>query len=86
MQRQHPLTSALVLALYFQMTTPPPAQAYFDATTGAYLIQMVFGFGAAVWIVLRGAIFKMRGKKMPDQAAAETPAGERAGATEATDP
>lgn len=54
MNRIAPLLSnclALFAIYYFLM--PAPAYGYFDLGTGTYMIQMLLGFGAAVWLSMR---------------------------------
>lgn len=52
----------LALALYWLFVAAPAAEAYFDLSTGAYLVQMIFGFLAAFWLSFRNTLFKKKPK------------------------
>jgi hypothetical protein len=60
------LTNCLVLFAIYYFITPPPALGYFDLGTGTYMLQMILGFGAAVWLSLRTSFIRYgRNKKKP---------------------
>lgn len=52
------LGNALLLAIYFYFATPPAAHAYFDLGTGAYMLQLVFGVGAAFFLSFRQQVMR----------------------------
>jgi len=86
MNRIAPLLSnclALFAIYYFLM--PAPAYGYFDLGTGTYMIQMLLGFGAAVWLSMRTswirfgrASGKAKAAASPDSGAAAPEAGDSA--------
>ena len=47
----------LLTIYYFGLAAP--AHAYFDLGTGTYLLQMILGFGAAMWLALRTSMIKI---------------------------
>ncbi|MBN9394578.1 MAG: hypothetical protein J0H83_04985 [Candidatus Melainabacteria bacterium] len=61
-----------IFAVYWLMFAPPPAEAYFDLSTGAYLVQMIFGFLAAFWLSFRNTLFKKKPKKSQDEKAGDS--------------
>jgi hypothetical protein len=50
-----PMKHALLLAVFLYFLAPCPAHAYFDLGTGTYMLQLLFAFGAAVWISFRNS-------------------------------
>jgi len=46
-------TNCLALLAFYYFLTPPPALGYFDLGTGTYMLQMILGFGAAIWLSMR---------------------------------
>ncbi len=57
-------TNCLVLLAIYYFLTPPPALGYFDLGTGTYMLQMILGFGAAIWLSMRTSWIRFgRGKK-----------------------
>jgi hypothetical protein len=84
-------TNCLALFAIYYFLTPPPALGYFDLGTGTYMLQMLLGFGAAIWLSMRTSWIRfgrMRKKGTADnkESASEpppTPAAEGAGDSEA---
>ncbi len=70
------LTGGFLLAAYYQVSAPSPAHAYFDPSTGAYIMQMIFGFGAAVWLAFRSFLNK-HGKKVETPSLPEKDSSEK---------
>lgn len=58
MLKQLPVLNALWLALVWLVFVPCPAHAYFDLGTGTYMVQLIFGFGAAFLLSLKHKWFK----------------------------
>ncbi|HEY9772970.1 MAG TPA: hypothetical protein V6C81_04110 [Planktothrix sp.] len=62
------LLDVLTLFLIYYLVIPPPAHAYFDLGVGAYMLQLVFGFGAAFWLSLKSKMMrKYKARKTADQ-------------------
>jgi hypothetical protein len=61
------LGNAFLLAIYFSIATPPAAHAYFDLGTGTYMLQLVFGVGAAFFLSFRQQVMRKFnwGKRKP---------------------
>jgi len=61
------LGNAVLLALYCYVAMPAPAHAYFDLGTGAYMLQMIFGVGAAFFLSFKHQIARKLnwGKRKP---------------------
>ncbi|MBU6451923.1 MAG: hypothetical protein KGS72_09115 [Cyanobacteria bacterium REEB67] len=57
------LSNCLALFAIYYLLMPAPAYGYFDLGTGTYIIQMVLGFGAAVWLSLRTSWIRFDRKK-----------------------
>jgi hypothetical protein len=68
------LGNAVLLALYFYVAVPAPAHAYFDLGTGAYMLQLIFGVGAAFFLSFRQQVARKLGlgKPKPTADAAQT--------------
>ena len=71
------LTNCLALLAIYYFIIPPPALGYFDLGTGTYMVQMLLGMGAAIWLSMRTSWIRIgRKKKQPasdNNLAAETP-------------
>ena len=60
--------NAVLLAAIWYLLLPSPALAYFDLGFGTYMMQLIFGFGAAAFLALRSSLqrkFKGWMKKEP---------------------
>jgi hypothetical protein len=57
------LSNCLALFAIYYLLLPAPAYGYFDLGTGTYIIQMVLGFGAAIWLSLRTSWIRFDRKK-----------------------
>jgi hypothetical protein len=51
---------AVILTAIWFVLLPAPAQAYFDVNTGTYILQLVFGFGAAFWLSIKSTFAKRK--------------------------
>jgi len=49
---------ALALTALWYFVFASPAQAYFDMGSGTYVVQVVLGFGAALWLSLKHSTAK----------------------------
>lgn len=49
---------AVMLALLVFFLLPSPAHAYFDLGMGTYMLQILFGFGAALWFSFKSSWLK----------------------------
>lgn len=66
----------LLLAIYY-FGLAAPAQAYFDITTGTYILQTILGLGAALWLSLRTSMIKIDRKLKAKTTPAPEEAAER---------
>ena len=67
------LGNAVLLALYFYVAIPAPAQAYFDLGTGAYMLQLIFGVGAAFFLSFRQQVVRKLNWRKPKPAGIVAP-------------
>ncbi|MBS2008535.1 MAG: hypothetical protein JST01_15920 [Cyanobacteria bacterium SZAS TMP-1] len=68
------LSNCLILFAIYYFLMPAPAYGYFDLGTGTYMVQMLLGFGAAVWLSMRTSwirIGRVRKPKTADGAPTE---------------
>ena len=57
------LSNCLALFAIYYLLLPAPAYGYFDLGTGTYMLQMILGFGAAIWLSLRTSWIRFDRKK-----------------------
>ncbi len=50
------LFNGIVLAAIWYLTMPSPALAYFDLGFGTYMLQLIFGFGAAFALAAKSSL------------------------------
>jgi len=71
------LSNCLALFAIYYFLMPAPAYGYFDLGTGTYMLQMLLGFGAAVWLSMRTSWIRFgraTGKAKPAGTAGDAPA------------
>jgi hypothetical protein len=80
------VSSWLILFLIYYFCLAQPAHAYFDLGMGAFMIQMVLGFVAAIWLSMRTTWIRVGRKiqKKDGQTPAENSGSASAEATETT--
>jgi hypothetical protein len=52
------LADALLLLTIWYLFIPSPALAYFDLGTGTYIVQLIFGVGAAFLLSFKSSVVK----------------------------
>jgi hypothetical protein len=75
-------TNCLILVAFYYFLTPPPALGYFDLGTGTYMVQMLLGFGAAIWLSMRTSWIRFGRKKKAVADNNQTPAAASASASQ----
>jgi hypothetical protein len=67
-------TNCLLLFAIYYLFLAPPAYGYFDLGTGTYMLQMLLGFGAAVWLSMRTSFIRFDRKRKGGSVPATGPA------------